>query len=36
MTTVEDGLRLVHAQMEGLRSVAIGCMTGAGSGNKTP
>lgn len=36
MITFEDGLRLVHAQMEGVRSVAIGVMTGAGSGNETP
>lgn len=30
----DDGLRLVHFQREGVRSVAIGIMTGVGSGNE--
>ncbi len=33
--TFGDGLRLVHARMDGVRSVAIGILTGAGSGNET-
>ena len=30
-----DGLRLVHARMDGVRSVAIGVLTGAGSANES-
>ena len=36
MIPFEAGPSLVRAQMEGVRSVAIGVMTGAGSGNETP
>lgn len=31
----QDGLRLVHVKMEGVRSVAIGILTGAGSANES-
>ena len=31
----KDGLRLVHVKMEGVRSVAIGILTGAGSANES-
>lgn len=34
--TFKDGLRLAHVRMDGIRSVAIGVLTGAGSANETP
>lgn len=33
--TFEDGLRLAHRELKGIRSVSIGVFTGVGSGNET-